>query len=235
MIDVTVKWNGHANFEIMSANGKKILIDPWFDGNPACPTPLSDVKDVDYIVVTHDHFDHMGNTVEITQKTKAMVVGIVETMAKLQGQLGVPAEQIVNGGYGINIGGTVELDGIKFTLTQAFHSSESGQPCGVIIRFENGKTVYHAGDTGIFATMAVFGDLYNLDLALLPVGSCFTMDPLQGAHALTLLKPKAVIPMHYQSFPILEQDSASFEKLAKEKAPKVKVVTLKPGESYKVV
>jgi L-ascorbate metabolism protein UlaG (beta-lactamase superfamily) len=104
----------------------------------------------------------------------------------------------------------------------------------MIVRLENGKTIYHAGDTGIFATMAILGEMYNLDLALLPVGSCFTMDPFQAAHALTLLKPKAVIPMHYQSFPILEPDATGFEKLAKEKAPKVKVVTLKPGEQYKL-
>ena len=234
MADATVKWNGHANFEITSANGKKILIDPWFEGNPACPVPLSEVKEVDYILVTHDHFDHMGNTVDIVQNTKAVVVGIVETVAKLQGEMGVAPEQIVNAGYGMNIGGTVNLDGIQVTLTQAFHSSASGQPCGVIIRFENGKTIYHAGDTGIFATMATFGDMYDIDLALLPVGSCFTMDPFQAAYALTLLKPKAVIPMHYQSFPILEPDASGFEKLAKEKAPNVKVMTLAPGEEYKL-
>jgi len=234
MGDVIVKWNGHANFEITSANGKKILIDPWFEGNPACPVPLADVKEADYILITHDHFDHMGNAVDIAQRTNAIIVGIVETMAKLQG-MGVAPEKIVNGGYGMNIGGTVDLDGIKVTLTQAFHSSESGQPCGVIIRLENGKAIYHAGDTGIFATMATFGDMYNIDLALLPVGSCFTMDPFQAAYALTLLKPKAVIPMHYQSFPILEPDASGFEKLAKEKAPNVKVVTLQPGEQYKVV
>jgi L-ascorbate metabolism protein UlaG (beta-lactamase superfamily) len=229
-----VKWNGHANFEITSANGKKILIDPWFDGNPACPVPLADVKESDYIVVTHDHFDHIGNAVDIVQKTNAVVVGIVELMAKLQAEMGVAPERIVNGGYGMNIGGTVELDGIKFTLTQAFHSCSVGQPCGMIIRLENGKTIYHAGDTGIFATMEIFGRMYKLDLALLPVGSCFTMDPLQAATALTLLKPKAVIPMHYQSFPILEQDTAGFEKLAKKFAPKVKVISLKPGEQYKL-
>ncbi|RJP15638.1 MAG: metal-dependent hydrolase [Candidatus Abyssobacteria bacterium SURF_5] len=231
----TVKWNGHANFEVTSANGKKILIDPWFEGNPSCPTPLSEVYSADYILVTHDHFDHLGNTVEIAQKTKAVVVGIVETMARLQSELGVAPEQIVNGGYGMNIGGTVNLDGIRVTLTQAFHSSASGQPCGMIVRLENGKTIYHAGDTGIFATMATLGEMYKIDLALLPVGSCFTMDPFQAAYALTLLKPKAVIPMHYQSFPILEPDAAGFEKLAKEKAPKVKVVTLSPGQEYKLV
>ncbi len=234
MADVIVKWHGHANFQITSATGKNILIDPWFEGNPACSTPLSEVKNIDYILVTHDHFDHIGNAADIAQNTKATVVAIVETAAKFQNELGIPPEQVVNGGYGMNIGGTADLGGIKVTLTQAFHSSATGNPCGFIIKLENGKTIYHAGDTGIFSTMATLGEMYKLDLALLPVGSCFTMDPFQAAHALKLLKPKAVIPMHYQSFPILEQDTSGFEKLAKQKAPKVKVITLKPGEEYKL-
>ena len=232
MGDVKVKWHGHASFQITSANGKNILIDPWFEGNPACVTALSDIKDIDYILVTHDHFDHMGQTVEIAKESNSTIVAIVETAAKLQAEMGVPPEQVVNGGFGMNIGGTVGLDGINVTMTQAFHSSETGQPTGYVIKLENGKTIYHAGDTGIFGTMATIGEMYPLDLALLPVGSCFTMDPYQAAHALTLLKPKVVIPMHYQTFPILEPDASSFESLAKEKAPDVEVVILNPGEEY---
>jgi L-ascorbate metabolism protein UlaG (beta-lactamase superfamily) len=232
MGDAIVKWHGHANFQITSANGKNILIDPWFEGNPSCTTQLSDVKNIDYILVTHDHFDHMGNAVDIALNTKAMVIGLVETVAKLQSDFGVPQEQVVNDGYGMNIGGTANLDGIKFTLTQAFHSSASGSPCGFIVKLENDKTIYHSGDTGIFATMSTLGEMYKLDLALLPIGSVFTMDPFQAAHALTLLKPKAVIPMHYRTFPILEPDASEFVKLAKEKAPGVKVVALNPGEEY---
>ncbi len=234
MGDVIVKWHGHANFQITSAGGKNILIDPWFEGNPSCSTQLSDVKNIDYILITHDHFDHMGNAVDIAQSTKATVIGLVETMAKLQNDFGVPQEQVVNGGYGMNIGGTADLGGIKVTMTQAFHSSASGSPCGFVIRLENGKSIYHSGDTGIFATMATIGDMYKLDLALLPVGSVFTMDSFQAAHALTLLKPKAVIPMHFQTFPILEPDAAEFVRLAKEKAPGVKVVALNPGEEHKL-
>ena len=232
MGDVIVKWHGHANFQITSANGKKILIDPWFESNPSCATPLSDIKNIDYILVTHDHFDHLGQAVQVAQESKAIVVGIVETMAKLQNEMGLPLEQVVNGGFGMNIGGTSDLDGIKVTMTQAFHSSMTGQPTGFVVRLENGKTIYHAGDTGIFGTMATIGELYPLDLALLPVGSCFTMDRLQAAHALTLLKPKVVIPMHYQTFPILEPDASGFAELARKKAPKVKVVSLNPGEEY---
>ncbi len=232
MGDVKVKWLGHASFLITSANGKTILIDPWLEGNPSCVTPISDIGNIDYIVVTHDHFDHLGQAVEIAQGGGAVLIGIVETMARLQSEMDVPPEQVVNGGFGMNIGGTSELDGIKFTMTQAFHSSMTGAACGFVIRLEDGKTIYHAGDTGIFATMATIGELYPLDLALLPVGSCFTMDSHQAAHALTLLKPKAVIPMHFQTFPILEPDADNFARLAKEKAPQVEVITLSPGEEH---
>ena len=232
MGDVKVMWHGHASFQITSANGKSILIDPWFEGNPSCATPLSDIKGIDYILVTHDHFDHFGQAAEIAQSSKAVVVGIVETMAKLQSEMGIPPEQVVNGGFGMNIGGTSDLDGIKVTMTQAFHSSATGSACGFVIQLENGKTIYHAGDTGIFATMATIGEIYPLDLALLPVGSIFTMDPYQAAHALAMLKPKAVIPMHYQTFPILEQSPENFKKLAAEKAPDVEVVALSPGEEH---
>jgi L-ascorbate metabolism protein UlaG (beta-lactamase superfamily) len=234
MGDVKVKWHGHANFEITSADGRKILIDPWFEGNASCSASVADIEAADFILVTHDHFDHLGQAVEIALATKATVVGIVETMAKLQNEMGVPPDQVVNGGFGMNIGGTVDLGGIKVTMTQAFHSSASGHPAGFVVKLENGKRIYHAGDTGIFATMATIGEMYPLDLALLPVGSCFTMDPLQAAHALALLKPKAVIPMHYQTFPILEPDAAGFVKLARQKAPGVKVVTLNPGEEYRL-
>ena len=232
MGDVKVKWLGHASFQITSAGGKNLLIDPWIEGNPSCVTPLSEISGIDYILVTHDHFDHLGQAVEISQSSKAVVVGIVETMGKLQSEMGVPPERVVNGGFGMNIGGTSDLGGIKVTMTQAFHSSMTGCACGFVIRLENGKTIYHAGDTGIFSTMATIGEMYPLDLALLPVGSCFTMDPYQAAHALTLLRPKVVIPMHYQTFPILEPDAENFMKLAKEKAPDVEVIALNPGEEY---
>ena len=232
MGDVKVKWLGHASFQITSAGGQNLLVDPWIEGNPSCVTPLSEISGIDYILVTHDHFDHVGQTVEIARETGATVVGIVETTGRLQSEMGVPQEQIVNGGFGMNIGGTADLGGIKVTMTQAFHSSITGTACGFIIRLEDGKTIYHAGDTGIFSTMATLGEMYPLDLALLPVGSCFTMDPYQAAHALTLLRPKVVIPMHYQTFPILEPDAENFAKLAKEKAPDVEVIALNPGEEY---
>jgi L-ascorbate metabolism protein UlaG (beta-lactamase superfamily) len=227
-----IQWSGHATFKITSTKGKIIYIDPWIKENPQCPIDLGDIDKVDIILITHDHFDHVGNTVEIAKKTGATVVCQPELAKKLKRKLA--EDQIINSGEGMNIGGSVEKESIKITMVQAFHSAESGSPAGYIIRMEDGKTIYHAGDTGIFQSMELLGNLYRIDVALLPIGGCFTMDPLQAAYSLKLLKPKIAIPMHYKTFPILVQDATDFVEKAKKLAPGVKVVVLKPGESYKI-
>ncbi len=129
----------------------------------------------------------------------------------------------------MNTGGTSEVDGVFITMTQAFHSGTSN-PNGYVVKLEDGKTIYHAGDTGIFSSMEILGDIYGIDLAMLPIGSVFTMDPLQAAVAAKMLKCKKVIPMHYKTFPFLVSDPSSFVQLAQEKAPGVEVVPLNPGE-----
>jgi L-ascorbate metabolism protein UlaG (beta-lactamase superfamily) len=132
----------------------------------------------------------------------------------------------------MNIGGNLVYEGISVTMTQAFHSSATGSPCGYIIRLEDGTTLYHAGDTGLFDTMRTFGELYPIDVAMLPIGSVFTMDPLQAARAVRLLSPKKVIPMHFKTFPILVQDASGFMDLVGKEAPGVEIVSLNPGEEY---
>ena len=124
----------------------------------------------------------------------------------------------------MNIGGTVTVRDVKVTMTQAVHSSAAGTPCGFIVTLEDGTVIYHAGDTGIFASMKLFGELYDLDVALLPIGSAFVMDPLQAAKALQLLQPKIAIPMHYKTFAALEQSPDSFLTLPEKKHPKWKSV-----------
>ncbi len=229
-MDNKVKWLGHAACQITSAQGKVILIDPWITDNPSCPIKKEDLKAVDLILVTHDHFDHLGTDIpDLVKATGATLVVQPELANKLQDS-GVSAANIIYG-MGMNIGGTVEVAGIKITMTQAFHS---GNPVGFILRMEDGKTIYHAGDTGIFESMRLLGELYNIDLALLPIGSVFVMDPLQAATSLTLLKPKKVIPIHYRTFPILVQDAGEFVKLAKEKAPAVNVQVVEPGQEVVV-
>jgi len=227
-----IRWMSHAGFIITSPEGRIIIIDPWIKDNPLCPIKLEDIKEADIVLVTHDHFDHMGNAVDIVKNTGATLVVCPETAGKLQSELGVSPDNIIFGGYGMNIGGSAEIKGINITMTQAFHSSETASPTGFIIRLEDGKIIYHAGDTGIFESMKTLGELYNIDLALIPMGSVFVMDPYQAAHSLRLLKPKKVIPMHYKTFPILEQNADRFVQLAKEIAPDVEVVVLEPGEVY---
>ena len=232
MADVRFKWLSHAGFAITSPEGKTVIIDPWISENPLCPVKVDDVTAADIVLVTHDHFDHIANAADIVKKTGAILVAVPETASKLQSEMGVAAENVVFGGYGMNVGGRAEVKGIGITMTQAFHSSATGCPVGYIVEFENGNIVYHAGDTGIFDSMKLVGDLYNIDVALLPVGGVFTMDPFQASKALPMLRPKVVIPMHYKTFPILEQDASRFVTLAKEEYPEATVVALEPGGEY---
>jgi len=225
----SVKWLGHAACQITTENGSVILIDPWISGNPSCPVKREDIGRVDLILVTHDHFDHLGTDIpDLVKATGATVIAQPELANALQ-EAGVGADNIIYG-MGMNIGGQVEAAGIKVVMTQAFHSGTAGEAVGYIIILEDGKTIYHAVDTGIFASMEILGSLYNIDLALLPIGSVFVMDPLQAAHSLTMLKPRKVVPIHYGTFPILVQDAGEFIKLAREKAPEVEIEAIKPGQ-----
>ena len=222
----TLTWYGHANFRIDAA-GTTLLVDPFFEGNPNAPVTSTDIRSCDAVLVTHDHGDHVGATVDICKRTGAKLVAIVGTAGKLQ-QAGIPAEQIVGGG-GMNIGGTVEVAGVGVTMTQAFHSSDSGAPTGYILRLPSGKTVYHAGDTGIFSSMELWGQLYDIDYALLPIGGFFTMDPRQAALACALLDCAHVVPMHWGTFPVLEQSTRTFAAALAEFAPETTLCTPEIG------
>ena len=155
-----------------------------------------------------------------------------ETADDLKAQHGLPEGLVVNGGIGMNIGGTVAIKDIEVTMVQAHHSSGTANPSGYIVKMEDGTTVYHAGDTGVFASMQLFAELYGIDVALLPIGGCFTMDAAQAAVALRLLNPRIAIPMHYKTFPFLAQSAKGFVDAARAKAPRVKVVELNPGETH---
>lgn len=222
-----LQWWGHASWQLKTSGGKTVLIDPWVTGNPKSPVKLEDLGPADVVLITHDHFDHAGDTVAVAKQTGAKVVMQPETSAHYKSQ-GLPEDQAVE----MNIGGSVELAGLTITMTEAFHTSATGSPAGYIVTLEDGKRIYCAGDTGIFANMATWAELYPLDVALLPIGSVYTMDPVQAAHALTFLRPKAAIPQHYGTFPILVQTADDFVRLAREKAPNTEVKVLNPGESY---
>lgn len=221
-----ITWYGHSAFKISSTRAH-VLIDPFFP--PASGVSADNVGPVDMLLVTHDHGDHVGEAVAVCRKSGAMLGAIVGTAAKLM-EAGVPQAQILNG-IGFNMGGTQECKGIRATMTQAFHSSESGAPAGYIIEMPDGLTVYHAGDTCIFSSMGLWGQLYAIDVALLPIGGVFTMNARQAALACKLLGCKSVIPMHWGTFPVLAQNTEDFQAHLAEVCPGCDCVTMRPGQS----
>jgi L-ascorbate metabolism protein UlaG (beta-lactamase superfamily) len=230
MADVSVTWLGHASFRVDSPDGKRIYVDPWL-GNPKCPDSEKEPERIDVIALTHGHDDHVGDTVELTKKFKPEVVAVVE----LKGWLGDQGAE-VGETPGANKGGTVEVDGVKVTLVNAFHSSSSqdgdylGEAAGLVLRFENGTTIYFAGDTCVFGDMQLIGRIYSPDVAVLPIGGHFTMDPREAAVALELLGTKRCIPCHYGTFPLL----AGTPDELRQQAPGVEVIALEPGETTTV-
>lgn len=224
----TLTWHGHSNFQIATKDAN-ILIDPFFKGNPSCGVDCASIEPPDLVLVTHDHRDHVGQVVEICRTTGARLGAIVGTAAKLV-QMGVPQDQVLNG-VGFNIGGSLVFKSVTVTMTQALHSSDSGVAAGYILTLADGYTIYHAGDTGIFAGMALWGELYDIDLAALPIGGVFTMDPRQGAMACRLLRCKAAAPMHWGTFPALEQSTDAFRRHLDGLGLAVEVLDMSPGQS----
>ena len=224
----TITWHGHANFQISSPDCN-LIIDPFFTGNPNSQITWKAIARPDLVLITHLHGDHVGDAVSICNHTGAML-GTVVGIAEVVQRMGLPEEQIVNG-IGFNIGGTVTVKNTAVTMTQAFHTTEAGAPVGYIITLADGYTVYHAGDTGIFSSMAVWGELYDIDLALLPMGGVFTMDARQAALAAKMLRAKAVIPMHWGTFPALAQNTDEFAGMLAKTAPACRFVSIKPGQT----
>jgi L-ascorbate metabolism protein UlaG (beta-lactamase superfamily) len=226
--DVKLTWLGHATFLLESPGGKRILLEAWASGNPSCPDNLKDPGDIDMIFISHGHSDHTGDLVELAKdKRPSAVVGMLELCSILEGQG-------VENTVGMNKGGTHEIDGVRITLTDAHHSSSipvgdqvlyAGEPAGYVIELENGYRIYFAGDTCVFGDMALIGELYRPDLAMLPIGDYFTMGPREAAKAIELLNVKTVVPMHYGTFPLL---TGTPERL-RELAPGVEVLQTDPG------
>ncbi|MEB3760877.1 MAG: metal-dependent hydrolase [Desulfurococcales archaeon] len=220
-----ITFYGHSAF-LVELDGKKILIDPYLS-NPLSPVKPEDVKDVDLVVLTHGHGDHLGDAITILKNNKnAKIVAIYELANYVGEQIGDPSRAI-----GGNIGGPMLVDDLKIALTPATHSSPYGAPTGVVIIGKE-ATIYHAGDTGVTMDMKLIGELYKPDIALLPIGGHFTMDPVEAAKAVELIKPKVAIPMHWGTFPVLYGKPEEFKKLVEEKTPETKVIILQPGETY---
>jgi L-ascorbate metabolism protein UlaG (beta-lactamase superfamily) len=206
MADTAVTWLGHSAFRIDTPGGKRVYVDPWL-GNPKCPESERSPERVDLIALTHGHDDHLGETIELAQKFECPVIGLVELRDWLSTQ-GLPEEDA----EGPSKSGTFERDGIKITLTEAQHSSSVyrdgtfvylGEPAGLVIEVENGTKLYFAGDTGVFGDMQLIARLYEPDVAILPIGGHYTMDPKHAAVALELLGVPRCIPCHYGTFGLL--------------------------------
>ncbi|MBH0333204.1 hydrolase [Brevibacillus brevis] len=203
--NISFTWMGFGGFYIETSGNKKILIDPWIKNNPSCPETIRNIEKVDCIFLTHAHRDHAEDAVWLAQKTGASVLAGWELAFILQ-KKGI--QNIV----AINKGGTRQFEDIAVTAVHADHSSAfvdgdkilyGGEPMGYVIKFENGYTVYHAGDTNVFGDMALIAELYVPDLVLLPIGDAYTMSPREAAKAVRLLNIKNVIPTHFGVFDFL--------------------------------
>jgi L-ascorbate metabolism protein UlaG (beta-lactamase superfamily) len=226
--DASLTWLGHASFRLDTPGGKRVYVDPWL-GNPKCPDSEKEPERIDVIALTHGHGDHVGETVELTKKFEPQaVVAMVELKDWLQ-KNGAK----VDGLPGSNKGGTVDVDGVKFTLVNAFHSSATddgtyvGEAAGLVITLEDGRAIYFAGDTCVFGDMQLIGRIYSPELAVLPIGGHFTMDPREAGLACELLGVKRVLPCHYGTFPLLPGTPDEL----KQHTSGVEVHAVQPGET----
>jgi L-ascorbate metabolism protein UlaG (beta-lactamase superfamily) len=224
-------WLGHGT-HLLETGGKRILVDAWVMNNPACPDELKDVGGLDAMLITHGHFDHINDAVEIAKDKKPQVVSIAETAGWL-GSKGV--ENVVD----MNKGGTVEVAGVKAHMVHAVHSCGitdgdriiyGGEACGYVVELPDRFKIYYAGDTAVFSDMALIGKLLEPDVAVLPIGDHYTMGPRSAAEAIRMLGVKAVIPAHYGTFPVLVGTPDDLRKEADD-VEGLEVVDLSPGDS----
>ena len=227
-----ITWLGHATFRITTANGKVIVVDPWVQSNPMCPDSLKTFDRIDTLLISHGHFDHIADAVDLAKKHKPQVVAIYETCSWLQ-------SKGVENTCPMNKGGTQQVGELQVTMVNAIHSCGiqdgdkiiyGGEASGFVIGLPGGLKVYHAGDTAVFGDMKLIAELYAPDLAMLPIGDHFVMGPREAALAIRLLGVHHVVPMHFGTFPVLTGNPDKLRELTRDISG-LEIHVLKPGET----
>ena len=228
-------WLGHNTFKLVIRDGRTVLIDPWVEGNPACPPELKRFDRIDVMTISHGHGDHVADAVTLGKKFAPTIVCNYEIHLFL-------SKKGVTKTSPMNKGGSQEAAGLRFTMVQALHSSGiedggqvvyGGEACGFVITLEDGTRIYHAGDTAVFGDMALIRELYAPDIALLPIGDLYTMSPREAAVATRLLQPKLVIPSHYGTSKSLTGTPEALRAELAKLGLKTEVVALEPGETLR--
>ncbi len=228
---LAITWFGHSTFLITTPGGKRIVTDPWLEGNPMCPPGMKRIAEADLILVSHGHSDHTGDVVAVARATGAPIVAIYELALWLE-RKGLTNVQ------GMGIGGTLAVAGLHVTMVPAVHTSSTvendtnvylGAPAGFVVRMEDGQAFYFAGDTAVFGDMKLIAEMHAPQIAFLPIGDHFTMGPEAAAVAARLLGVRQVVPMHYGTFPVLTGTPDRLKQLVA--AQGIDVLVLKAGET----
>jgi L-ascorbate metabolism protein UlaG (beta-lactamase superfamily) len=231
MSPLSITWLGHSTFIITTPGGRRIVTDPWLTGNPMCPPDRRKIERADLILVSHGHSDHSSDVVAVARATNAAVLAIHELALWLE-RKGLQSVK------GMGIGGTVTVAGLEVTMTLAVHSSSVvendvivylGQPSGFVVKMEDGRSFYFAGDTALFSDMRLIAEMHAPEIAFLPIGDHYTMGPEAAARACSMLGIRQVVPMHYGTFPVLTGTPDRLKRLVEPFG--VDVLVLKPGET----
>jgi L-ascorbate metabolism protein UlaG (beta-lactamase superfamily) len=226
MANGSLTWLGHASFRLDTPGGKRVYVDPWLSG-PTCPESEKEPERIDVLALTHGHSDHAGDAAVLGKRFSPPLVAMNELAYVLEEQHGYPNAS----SGGMNRGGTVEVEGVRFTMTNAFHSSSldgvyTGEAAGLVIEVESGFKLYFAGDTNVFGDMQLIGRIYQPDIPVLPIGDHYTMGPKEAAVALELLGVKRCVPCHWGTFPLFHGTPAQLRELV---PGDVEIVDVEPG------
>jgi L-ascorbate metabolism protein UlaG (beta-lactamase superfamily) len=232
-----IRWLGHPAVEVITAVDEHIFFDPWITGNPVCPIKLEDVKKADVVCVTHGHPDHIGDALEIVKLTGAKLICSPE-IGFYADKKGLKYDEA---SYPLDIGGSVTIGSATIHMTYSNHTSNlweenkliaASGSCSYVIELEEGVRIFFAGDTGLFSDMRLIGDLYNPQIAILPIDGRYNMGPKLATIAVQWIRPEVVLPIHHGTYPEMRQNLSDFELMIKERVPGIKLAALKPGESF---